>query len=329
MVRDGSVESYSYSGHLLFNRIHKIPQSINKEVIEEALPTTQSYRPEGDHFEPIIESIFRQAETELWDINERWVSDVLAYKYVFQELVEQDALVDGELKTVHLPTEESADLFISPMNYLFVRGNEQASKKAGDAFLELFRKNHSDDKTNMVEFNSEFLLWLFYRQWVNNPIDHGISIVNLTDAKVVGQNNTQGEINRVSGSTSIVRSVPILDGLLRGKELTKLGGHFFVQDYGSVGVDIQSNKVHIRIRDSDLQSYNDASRMIMSILFLERLCEVYDHWRGLAPSEKYPGEDFFEGVYSELQEEGFELDYTMESVMDEYQAKRSKGDNGE
>ncbi|WP_152423084.1 hypothetical protein [Natrinema versiforme] len=305
-------ERFSYEGYLIFTELFDIPEELEGNI-GNFLP---EYNPEtpGDGFEQINLRDYYLRSPRILDIDESWLSETEAYRYSYENLIKADAYVDGELRTVDIPERKTADLY-SSSGYLFVRGDTKTTTKLKNRIQESLYP----EKLNSIVFEPDFLLWLLYQHYNGEGLDY-LSIRQLTDAKVSGSEDNFGEFNSISGSKNLLRSAPILEGILTGKSLQMVGGHFLAGDH-HIRASLSHDKIHVKITD-EMNDLTDIERVVLSIKFVDRICQLHSEWHELNPDHKYPPTSFFKEIRSMLQEEGFSVNYPVKRTIEEYKEKR-------
>lgn len=304
--------SFEYDGYLVFNKIIQLEGSDDAGLVD-GLPQYDEKSP-GEGFEEVnltgknIENSFLTESTE--------ISEVELYRYIYEDLNTAEAYVDGSLQTVHIPNKKTADVF-KVNDRVFIRGGKQEIHELESTLLSL----SSSRQFTTIEFESDFFLWLLYRDFADNSIDEDIQISNLSDAKVSGKKDSLGKFNSVSGSTNVLESAAIVAGILSGNHLEMLGGDFTLLDSYNLRVSISNQRVHIKAAD-DIRNLPDIERILVSLKFLNEFCDLYNRWLALDSEDKYPPNDFFNKLVEFLEEREVNINYPVYRTISEYEIKR-------
>ncbi|WP_144240052.1 hypothetical protein [Haladaptatus cibarius] len=315
-----------YSGYLVFNQIHQLESDFELSNISRCFDDETNEQSDPLQLEDSIKEVLLPARTvdqpvpreflRIMDDEVRW------FRYKVREFTEETGIdSDGEQTTVHIPNNRICDIFITSKGYVFFKGTKSDLNRVTDGFYTKLRDNGLDSTATELEFDPDFFLWLIYNQ--SQDISGSLLISRLTDAEVVGEQDAVGRVNQVSGSDNVARSAPVLTGLLRGKKITMVGGIFEVGGI-QMSVDIRSEgRIHIK-SDKDISKLESEGRIVTSVSFLHEFCNLYDSWKSLPNSERYPPTAFFNQIYEGLGEAGFNLEFSVESVLEEYKQKRGE-----
>jgi len=318
-----SEDEVDYEGYLLFNDIRKLSPDVEvKEIVQafeqDGLPSDdeelkQVLLPPRALDEPLPQEFFRAMDEDCW-----W------FKYTRREFEEQQGYdEDGELRTIKIPSEKSCDVFITSGGYLLTRGSASTAHQFTDRIMQFLGELGFPQDHEEIEFDSDFLVWLIYQTQLPKQSGAAVSIERLTDAKVIGDTDVHGRVNRVSGSQNIARSAPVLTGILSGKTLSMLGGIFRIDDV-TLRADIEAEgRIHIKV-DQDITHLESVGRVIVAVQFAQRLCSIFDDWRNTDVQNKYPPENFFEETYQNLKDAGIDVQFSIEDTLKYYREKRGE-----
>ncbi|WP_158055873.1 hypothetical protein [Halorussus halophilus] len=317
-----------YNGLLLFNQIHQLSSPIeldsfgNKltmEIKDEVEPTQKQesieeiFLPARTLDEPLPKYFFRFLDEEC-----RW------FRYTVRELKAEEGInTDGDLSTFYKPEERTCDIFLTSGGYVFFRGAKSEIQGFVDRFYSRLRDIGINRHHKEIRFDSDYLLWIFYHYRLNKSLPTELGVDLLTDAKVVGDRDRVGSFNRVSGSTDVGKSAPVLTGILNGKNISMLGG-VFTLDGIKITADIEvDGRIHIKT-DNTINQLNQEGRIVTSVVFLQGLCKLREHWQKLENSKRYPPIEFFEEISDNLENAGVEVQIAIEPVIEEYRKKRER-----
>jgi len=228
---------------------------------------------------------------------------------------------EGESETVFARELNTVDIFWIFPDYMLFRG---AKAEVQEAMVEVSTILNSTANLEDVGFHSDFLLWLFYIHNENEYLSSGIGIERLTDAKVSGERDVFGSTRRISGSTDILKSPPVITAILQNETLETIGGYFVYRDANYLSADISnSGRIHLKSR-ADIKQSGQLRRIILSVRFVKEILDIYHEWDQFEPEKKYPPIDFFERLYEQLQEEGVSLEVPLDDVIEDYTKKREE-----
>lgn len=313
---------FEYDGYLVFNGLYEtnvLDADFDfEEIVDEKLKdySRGSIDSPSDGYEPLdfgeLANESRLLSQQLQDL----VSNVRAIRHKYEEWEERQ-LADGETE----PTLQvrSYDVYWDFPKYIVVKGDKTQSKRAQE-LLNLQLGEYITSRE--IEFEPDFLLWVFYKDMEDEPLTGNLSTSLLSDAYIEGEEDRYGKEVSVDRSTDITQSTNILSGILRNRELIGLEGIFdarghFVKANVEVG-----GRVHIKVAQA-IEEGNDLERITTSIVFLRDLLDAYLKWEGLSDEDKYPPPRFFETVYEECKRQGEEPTFPLDPVIGEYQAKRA------
>ena len=324
----GNEVDYNYDGYLVFNGLYSTnvinPDFDFNEVVRDVLVDFKRGEPdEPKSGYELLEfgEIVEESQFISTNIKES-LSDVRSIRHRYEEW-ETRELRDGKKE----PTREvrSFDLYWDYPDYMFVKGDKtQASRASQIVNYEL-----GDYLTSKkIEFNPDFLLWLFYNEKSSGPISENLDISLLSDADIEGEKEDMyGKEISVDRSTDITKSTNVLSGILRGKDLIGLEGIFNARG-NFIKANIQvGGRVHIKV-SQDIAEVDDLERMSLALVFLRELLSVYEEWESKPASEKIPPPEFLEEVYEECKRQGEEPVFSFDHVVEQYRNKRAQGGGG-
>ncbi|WP_222915138.1 hypothetical protein [Natrinema sp. SYSU A 869] len=189
------------------------------------------------------------------------------FRYTIKEYKPQEGLDEsGDLSTFYTPDTRSCDIFVTDSGFVFFRGSQSNVDEFTHLFYQSLRDQGVDAVPDEIRFDPDFFLWLFYHYRFQNRFSSDLSIEQLTDAKVIGERDMIGGVNRVSGSADAARSAPVLTGILSGKHLSMIGGIFGVRDI-SLRADIETEgRIHIKSKDG-IKHLESEGRIIVAVSF--------------------------------------------------------------
>lgn len=317
-----SEPDFEYDGRLVFNGLYETKVMDADfdftKIVDERLKdySRGTIDAPNDGYEPLdiggLANLSRLLSQGLQDL----VSNVKAIRHRYEDWEERQ-LPDGETE----PTLQvrSYDVYWDFPNYIAVKGDKTQAKRA----KELLRYELGDHITSReIEFEPDFLLWIFYMDMEDEALTENLTTSLLSDAYIEGEEDRYGKEVSVDRSTDVTKSTNILSGVLRNRDLIGLEGVFDAHDY-FVKANIEvGGRVHIKVAEA-IQGANDLERIATSLVFLHDLMDAYLKWEELPGEDKYPPPRFFEMVYDECRQQGEEPTFSWDRVVDEYQAKRA------
>lgn len=321
-------EEFEYDGYLVFNSILKInrqdsPPLENSDVME-ALPSFDietSADQMGDGFEAVPLSNY-QFDPELFADVSDFSDQVyrLMYKSTSPERI--IGLDDNRNEIeIEVQTVDTVDCYLVSGEYILIRGSKSDVNTVSNKISESL---DGIADTEELFLSRDFLLWLLYQYNSSDSRAGSIWLTEFTDAEFDNEESDNfGRVARVSGSTDILRSTPVLMSILRGTKISSLGGIFILEEANEIFADIsEDGRIHIKANSGDIKDEPDIHRLIYSLRFVLEIAHLYYSWEELSGEDKYPPTEFFEQLYRECERQGAELTFSPEEVIEEYRKKR-------
>lgn len=329
MSRADSLGDFDYDGHLVFNGLYytnvldagfDLDEIVNQNLADFSVGSPDQ---PSDGYRILNFVDHAKASSEVGSLLEKQVEHIRGIRYEYEEWDHREVHEDGELKTNDVRNTDSFDIYWSTPDYLFVKGNKTEARKAKQ-LLEYELSEYL--RVSSIEFNPDFLLWIFSQKKSEQELGEGLSASMLTDCEIEGeQRDRYGKRNTVDNSTDVTKSTTALMGILRNKALTGLEGVFEL-DGRFVAAELTSEgRVHIKA-EQDISGSNKIERMALSLHFLDNLLALHDTWEGLPPEDRFPPEEFFRDIYDECKKQGAEVTFPVKDVIKEY---RNKGNREE
>lgn len=315
---------FQYDGHLVFNGLYQT-KVLNADfdferIIDEKLKDFErgsSDKP-MDGYEPMDFGAIANESRLLSDQLKDLTSDVKAIRHKYEEWEERE-LPNG--KSEDTRDIRSYDLYWDFPQYIAVKGDKGQAKKATNL---VNLKLDSYISSREIEFEPDFLLWIFYKAMNDESLSANLDARILSDANIEGEEDRYGKEVTVDRSTDVTKSTNILSGILRNRDLIGLEGTFDARGH-FVKANIQvGGRVHIKAAHA-INEANDLERIAISIVFLHELMDSYINWEQLPGEEKYPPTSFFEAVHEECSRQGDEPTFSWDDVINEYQTKSTEG----
>jgi hypothetical protein len=317
---------FEYNGRLVFNGLYRLDlreTEISREDVFSTFPEYQRGTPAdpGKGFSHIQFDEYEEY-TELDPELSYSVDNIIYIKYKKEKFTEEELVnSEGEIETVFARDLNTVDIFLILPDCILFRG---AKAEVQEAMAEVSTILNSTANLEHIDFHSDFLLWLFYIHEENEYLSSEIGIERLTDAKVSGERDVFGSTRRISGSTDILKSPPVITAILQNETLETIGGYFVYRDANYLSADISnSGRIHIKSR-ADIKQSGQLHRITLSISFIKEILDTYYEWQQLEPENRYPPIDFFERLYEQLREEGVSLEVPLDEVIEVYTKKREE-----
>jgi len=326
MSGEPSDEGFTYDGQLVFNGVHFTDvsdPSLEPNTIVDDLPPFEEGTAEdpGSGYKTLEVADLIASANGMGETLRSVANNLSSFRYLYEDWYESEADVDGERRIVKVPRVKDVDIYWDYPDYMFFRGQQQDSDATEEDI-----KEELDDQASLdtVTFDEDFLLWILYRYHADKELTSNLNTRLLTDCETTGEEDNYGGRNEVGDSANIAQSVPLLDGILRGKSLSTLEGDFRIYD-NHVTAKVESRgRVHVKASKGDVKAADDLRRMALSLLFLSEFTELYQKWRdNMDNQDKYPPDSFFTDIYDECDRQGNHITYSIQPVRDEYQRKRS------
>lgn len=312
---------FEYDGYLVFNGLYEtniVDAGFDfEEIVDDELKDYSRGNPDNpnDGYESLDFGGLLNQSRILSEQLKKLVSEVKAIRHKYEEWEDRE-LPHGDTEST-LRT-RSYDIYWDFPDYIAVKGDKTQAKRASELLGHKLRDFITSRK---IEFEPDFLLWMFYKDMVEEHLTETLSTSLLSDAYIEGEEDRYGKEVSVDRSTDVTKSTNILSGILRNRDLIGLEGvfeshGFFVKANIEVG-----GRVHIKVAQS-IEEANDLERIATSIVFLHDLLEAYTSWEEMPGDDKYPPTSFFENVDSECKRQGDEPTFSWEGTVQEYQAKR-------
>ncbi|MFW6041242.1 MAG: hypothetical protein ACOC85_05345 [Thermoplasmatota archaeon] len=320
---------FEYQGNLIYNRIYRtdlgekdIPFKDMKTIFEENLPEFSQGTPEnpGSGYRNMNLKYYLD-ETEIGKNILKERENLVSIRYIYEKWMEREIPTNGGREVRQIPEERNVDVYWVYPNYVFVRGQKRPSKKTGKVIQEKVPRIEFD----RIKFHKDFLLWIIYKYEEGEIIDKKMEVKSLTDSETRGDRDNYGKRQIVHGSTDIAKSLPIIIGILRKKELSMLEGTFKFKNR-LVNAEIDTGgRIYLKVsRSAFLKDVNDITRILTSIEFMREFIDLYEGWKKLPNKEKYPPLKFFRNLYEEAKNGGIQINFSIENLLQEYAEKRNE-----
>lgn len=318
-----SADEYKFSGWLSFYPFKTdVKGELAKETVQKSLyqklPEYKQGKPTnpGDGFN-IANTPELLKNTNL--INKYpFLNKLTHIKYIKEEYKNRlayDEQTDDfvETSTVEIST---SDIFWVFPQYLFTRTSKQESE---DIRLRMRSILVNSLRTEKIEFDPEFLIWLIYKDYMNERVDNEINLRQLQSIKLVGEDDRFGSQTRISDFQPSA-SVALLP-LLEGKTPESIEAMFRYCDHNIVA-NIGRDRIRILSSKESPNELSDLEQMALSLSFVSKLTSLYDQWTSLSNDERYPPVSFFKEFYKRAVEEGHEAEGISQELLEKYRKFR-------
>lgn len=324
---NNSGTEFDYDGYLVFNGIYSTSVLDTDfdlhEIVSENMPDFSVGSPDApSRGYRTLDFIEHASDSpEVSPSLEEHVEHVRGIRYEYEEWENGETYQEGQIKQDDVRQTDSFDVYWSFPDYLFIKGDKTEAKKAKEL---LGYELDQYIKVDEIEFDPDFLLWIFSQYKNSSGLGEGITASMLTDCEIEGEQRDRfGRRNKVDGSTDVTKSTTALMGILRAKSLTSLEGVFELSG-NFISAEIASEgRVHIKA-EKGISGESKVRRMALSLHFLDSLVSLYDKWEDLPPKDRYPPEEFFREIYEECKREGAEVTFPVDDVIKTYRNKGNR-----
>ncbi|GAA0217387.1 hypothetical protein [Halobaculum roseum] len=318
-------DEFSYDGQLVFNGLHTttvldadfdFEEVVDTELINFS-PGTMSQPGRGYTTIPFLELL--EEEPRVSDSLQASLGEIKTLRYIEEQWEELEVEIDGVVEEKPTKAGQSTfDAYWARPDFLFVRGDKTNARLAKQ-LLESTLNDYIE--LDPVTFSPDFLLWLFSQEKNQQSLPGQLSVNMLTDAKFEGDEpDLFGKQGRVSDSTDVTKSIPVLMGVLRQMGIVELEGVFNLAGMFVRARISSEGRVHI-LADHAIEGSPDIERMAISIAFLQQFTELYGEWKQMDGEQRYPPEQFFIDIYEECDRQGVDIQFSIDQVIEEYRQK--------
>lgn len=326
-------DEYDYPGWLVFNGLYKTTVhgdgDISPQDIVEKFSTYTPGSPNNPQmgFEVLDTADKLQQMPELSQETEEFAKGLHVLRFVDEDWVEQWGFDEyGNEEIYFITNHDDVRIYWDYVNdVMMFKGSKQ-----------LLEQKHSDlmaafagvVDTEQIEFDFDFLLWLLYKQFQDEPLSSDFRIRNATRGSTVAETKDHMGVAPVRDSINVLRSVLLIAPVLSGKKIDSIRGNFLMENYQVVAEIEFGGKVHVHVTDTPLSSLSHLRRMGISLRFLSQLVNLFTGWKRLDPEERYPPPSFFDDMAENAEEEGWGPRFDPEDVKQQYERKRQAAGDG-
>lgn len=330
MPSDEERDKFEYQGQLVYNSIQLTDLSSGdaeelRGQLLDSLPSFSTGTPasEGDGYESLdlveyvenhggIKEELREVADEIVDLEYKYES----YPTEAIEVVD----IEGRETRAFPRNIKSAYVFWQYPDYLFIQGSKSKAREVGPKVNAAFGKNVH---LTSVEFDPNFLLWLFYKYDNGGRVPGEISIEKLTAAEVEGEMPDFGRNNRIDKSRDVSASLALIAGLLQNMDLSVIEGEFLIAGE-KIDADIRKEgRVQVRA-GLDLQTKSDLERALIGIKFLTEVSDLYEDWKTMDPTDKIPHPEYFAELREKAVDQDAEFNFDFDELVYHYADLRNE-----
>lgn len=313
-----------FHGHLIYQACKTHDASADK--ILEALAVSNSFdnseRPGTPHtgFETLPFNSLDENSHERAISIQQGVDALRFRSEQFEDEIEVYDRENDQRIAAHPISDDSADLLTISPETLLVRGSKDTYQQVNDAIQS---QEPAGGRISQLSFDPDFMLWLFWQHSTGENLSD-LKPLTLTGAEFVGERTFFGRETRVSGSSDIFTSTPVLIGLLSGQQFHMLSGKFEYQGE-FIEMDLTwEGRVQVKTT-GHIAELPMPERVLLACDAVNKTVETYRQWVNRPPSSKYPPAEFFASMVEKLSEQDVDVQFSMDSVFREYAEKRGEG----
>ncbi|GGK56637.1 hypothetical protein [Haloarcula sebkhae] len=325
---------FDYSGRLVFNGLrrtvvnHDDPEDMREELLSDLREFSRGNpHDEKKGFRDLdLSSLVNGQGYVLESDLENLASDLIDKEYVWEnyEGSENREFVDndGNTTSAWLRNTSNAYVYWDFPDYLLVQGSKDKVEKT------LSRVNSSlgeEVKTEELDFDSDFFLWLVYR-YVDDEVNvpGPISVRRLESSEVMGDQDDYGHRGRVEDSQNIAKSLPIIVAILQEMDFQMIEGMFKVNGYDVTAEIKTSGRIHVKVAGDVDNAETQLKRALIALFFVDEFVGLYTKWEQMDDTEKYPPFSFFDDLIGAASENNVELEFDLDDLIEDYEDKRGE-----
>lgn len=352
MPEGGREDRFDYGRRLVFNGIYSTDVISNtdedeiddrealRERLESKLYQYESGRPgnPGKGYEEINLEELTEVAVEEGRLEGRYrdavlpiSKNIISQKYI-KETYDTEEIVDeegtSEARTVrHYIT---TYLLWDFPDFLFIKGSEtSASTTAADTTSALAvgggNGSLSTDGGGMlgatldsVDFDSHFLLWIAYKENLDNFLGNDVHILRISDAETEGGDEQDffGRTNQVGESANVIRSTPFIEAISQNKKPTMIEGIFSLAPFNLKVKIHNDSKVELKAQHA-LDPQDKLRRMLIALYFLRNFIEMYQQWEDKDAADRFVPPSFIQEMHEIAEAEGIRIERSAEPIISE------------
>ncbi|MFB6224904.1 MAG: hypothetical protein ABEI13_00425 [Candidatus Paceibacteria bacterium] len=328
---------FDYDGYLLFNRV------FTTELIEEAKDmqnTVYIRRGIENHLTGEIESdgVLKSGydDIDLTDFITDTAKNALdgQISSLFENVVgkrffretkggEEEVILDDETRDVVTSIEKNnAYLYWTGRGIgntdglLIVQGSKDNANTAESDIVGRFGKDVGptpDLRLNPVKFDQHFFLWLFYKSFESSRTETNIKIKDIKKIRLSGNEDFYGEEMELTNSVNMLRSTPLIEGLLKNKLPVTIEATFDLGDDSVVANISEEGRVHVK-SEQYIESLDKSGRIGVAIKFVRDFTSLYNSWKFYKQERKYVPPSFAEKLDKNASDQNVDINFRRELV---------------
>lgn len=360
MPEEGDEDSFDYGLRLVFNGLygtdvvapHAQDDDIeNRESLKERLKDRlfeyETGRPgdPGMGYEEVDLSELTQIAVEEGRLESRErdalvpiSQNVISYKYI-KEAYDTREIVDesGDSQERMVRSYITTYLFWDFPNFTFIKGSKNSADATaadtqsalaiggGDSSISSDGGDMLGVNLDQIEFDSHFLLWIVYKDYLEDLLGNDVYILRISDAEAEGGDEQDffGLRNQVGESVNVIRSTPFIEAISQNKKPTMIEGIFSLAPFNlKVKIHNQS-KVEVKAQHA-LEPQDKLRRMLIALYFLRNFIELYEQWKNMDPNDRFVPPSFIEELHEIAEVEGIKIERSAEPIVSELLERRGE-----
>lgn len=247
---------------------------------------------------------------------------VTALRFRLEHFEDEIEVYDRETNqriTAQPISDDSADLLTTSPDTLLIRGSKNTYQQVND---EIQSQEPAGGRISQLSFDPDFMLWLFWQYSTGQSLSD-LEPLTLSGTEFAGERSFFGRETRVSGSSDLFASTPVLIGLLSGRQFHMLSGKFEYQGK-FIEMDL-TREGRVQVKTSGhIAELSMPERVLLASDAVHKTVETYRQWEKRPPSSKFPPAEFFASMVEKLSEQDVDIQFSLDSVLSEYAMKRGE-----
>lgn len=322
MEPDTPHSSFEYSGLLTFRAISGEGTDFRAADLEDNLPKfsqielgTQSYG--FKRLDPKEYENFNNISIDLRSVYTQ--SDVFRYKREdigseIEAVTQQNERISANLISI-----ETGELVITPEGNLLFRGSQNELHNIINHLQQNVSNHYS---LRSIEFDSDFLLWVFWHCFQDESIGTG-SPLRLNRVELQGERDIFGQSIVYEGE-DITQSSVVITHILQNNSIQTIGGLF---DFSGLYVDLDINsdgRIHVRVAE-DIRKSSQIVRFLSAVQSVDLVTESYTNWKKMPKKRRYPPKSFYFNLRDYIKSEGVKIDFSISDAVE--RTAKLRGEN--
>ncbi|WP_226011380.1 helix-turn-helix domain-containing protein [Halomicrobium salinisoli] len=203
---------------------------------------------------------------------------------------------NSQIETKQITEHRVVNLFYHNSGIIFIHGPYESVQEGESLARYLFQ----DTKVTEVLFESDFLLWMVYKNQMAEPLGADITLQRITGAEILGDDRTLGY--NISESVSSVSLEGVWAGIYYGQELTQLEGEFDLFGYDITAKISAHRGITFNSSRGSLSDASEPKQWLLSLRFARRIIALFENWVDRDRQEKVPPKEFYDNIHSKVNE---------------------------